>query len=238
MPRYIIGQVLVLLWLFTFAPDGQLLIGCDDPATNGAFDAPRTAIELLHEMRRLEKAIADADKDGERASHIAEFCGLFIEIGEHPEITRNPTLQQLSLRVRTRLSGVERRTITELKRRKIPMPAEMEAQERDDRMRRARGLPPRSLNSSSSESANASSAHTPTPSVSVNNDQTGHAAPGPDFGWQLVNLIRMTIRPGYWSTAGGPGKALYFGQSRALVIHGSWRVHEDVADLLNALRGG
>ncbi|MFN3190064.1 MAG: hypothetical protein ACE361_06030 [Aureliella sp.] len=251
----------------------------------------REIAELHRELRRLEKGTAKAKTDGERALNITELCQLFVEVGQHPEIAKSPTLQSLSVRLRTRLRGIERRTSDELRRRGIEEPEEYIELRRRERLKRSqqsnlgrarsvgfrgnhvqqdrpefgqrqgansagqgsvtvgtgakasdRSDGEKSTRSASSNSSEGSASSTFESSSNRSDSRGripgGNAAPGPDYSWQLVNLIHMTIQPDYWSVAGGPGKAIYFGNARALVIHGSWRVQEDVADLLTALRGG
>ncbi|MCR9295202.1 MAG: hypothetical protein NXI32_20985 [bacterium] len=212
---------------------------------------PRSIAEIHRELRRLERETARTESDRERVENILSLCRLFVEIGQHPEITDSPTLQSLSVRLRTRLRGIERRTITELRRRGIDQPENLKSLPSKQRQTTAMAEsvanhagPNRQHDAAAVRQGVHFSAHGDD-SQNVHSDESGlpasfgrgHAAPGPDFGWSLVNLIQQTIQPDYWSVAGGPGKALYFGHSRALVIHGSWRVHEDVADLLAALRG-
>lgn len=201
-------------------------------------EKPRSLADIHVELRQLERETARVETDAERAVNILSLCRLFVEIGQHPELPQSPTLQSLSVRLRARLAGIEKRTMQELRRRQIPQPASMIEQEKAFRKSRVSGAvrPGRGTGGSTSDSP-------ATPSLPIGKTDSagsGHAGPGglPDYGWGLVDLIRKTIRPDYWSTAGGPGKAIYFGQARALVIHGSWRVQEDVADLLEALRGG
>ncbi|MEM8736157.1 MAG: hypothetical protein AAGG44_18145, partial [Planctomycetota bacterium] len=264
-----------------------------DKTSDKPVDTPVREISELHkELRRLEKGTAKAKNDTERAQNITELCQLFVEVGQHPDIAKSPTIQSLSVRLRTRLRGIERRTSDELRRRGIPEPEEYIALRREERANRSRAAggsransvafqrnhPSRERPGATNQSANAANStaageagtkkqSTDSASVAASsrgdatknstgnssgqstagegnmrgNDAgggSGNAAPGPDYSWQLVNLIHMTIQPDYWSVAGGPGKAIYFGNARALVIHGSWRVQEDVADLLTALRGG
>jgi hypothetical protein len=241
-------------------------------------DAPKTRsiAEIHRDLRRLDKGTAKSKNDAARAANIVALCRLFVEVGEHPETPKSHTLQNLSVRLRTRLRGLDRRTSDELKRRGIQPPAELIQEERDQRAARAQfgslanahqalarknishlsqqksageenntGSQTNSHRDSSKSKQSSFTAGSHSESEFQSSEQAGqgtslpgNAAPGPDYGWQLVNLIRMTIRPDYWSIAGGPGKAIYFGHSRALVVHGSWRVQEDVAELLTALRGG
>lgn len=213
----------------------------------------RTSAEIQKALRSAERAMGSAGTDEEKTAGIIALCQLFVEISQHEDLTSNASLQRMSVRLRARLQGVEARTVDELARRKIPEPEEMRAQTQAFRRTRGKAAAAsaqhsfanhRKMDSGSSDSTSATSGITgPGSSQSgagSSQSGAGNAAPGglPDYGWTLVNLIRQTVRPEYWSTVGGPGKAIYFGHSRALVIHGSWRVQEEVADLLNALRGG
>jgi len=56
---------------------------------------------------------------------------------------------------------------------------------------------------------------------------------GQDGGEALVELIRSTIAPESWDTAGGPGTIVYYRQWQALVI----RQTEEVHWLIGGLRG-
>ncbi len=53
---------------------------------------------------------------------------------------------------------------------------------------------------------------------------------------QLIKLITSTVQPKWWSDMGGPGTIEYFPLGMALVINQTPDVHEQVADLLAALR--
>ncbi|MEM7475001.1 MAG: hypothetical protein AAF483_08410 [Planctomycetota bacterium] len=211
----------------------------------------RTSSKIFQDLIRLEKEMGKAKTDEAKAKNIGELCALFIEVAEHPHIGKNGSLQNMNVRLQTRLKGLETRTVKELKRRKIPEPPEMVEERRRENQKRAAagGASQRNQSGQSrlgGQSGFGSQADSGTNSRGEQGGAEGgqagigggNAGPGPDYGWQLVNLIRNTIRPEYWSVAGGPGKAIYFGNKRALVIHGSWRVQEDVADLLTALRGG
>jgi hypothetical protein len=207
---------------------------------------------IHRQVRELERATAKAETDSAKSRNIAALCSLFVEIGQHPELPNSPAMQRLSIRLRTRLAGLERRTIKELRRRRLPEPESMiEERQAFQRSRAFRGSPYRRRQTAENTSmgqvameGSASLADEKAETRSANMPQAGvtagNHAPGglPDYGWLLVHLIRQTIQPEYWSVAGGPGKVIYYGPSRALVVYGSWRVQEDVAELLNALRGG
>jgi len=73
---------------------------------------------------------------------------------------------------------------------------------------------------------------------STNQDRpSGLAAAGiPDTGWQLIELIQRIIAPDFWESRGGPGSIRYFAMRRVLVIRATTDVHEQIRDLLMALR--
>lgn len=65
----------------------------------------------------------------------------------------------------------------------------------------------------------------------------GQAAGGMfDNGWQLVELIQRIIAPDFWESRGGPGSMRYFAMKRVLVVRATSDVHQQIKDLLTALR--
>ncbi|MEC8557270.1 MAG: hypothetical protein VXZ82_19885 [Planctomycetota bacterium] len=205
---------------------------------------PRRAVVITRELVELEKQTNKLKSDVDKGENIIRICELFVEVGEHPSISTNGAFQSLNMRIRNRLRGIERRLVKEMKQRKIPEPPEMVARREEENKRRAAGNSAAYGSASNGSAGQGNSAlggfhrNSPSGENAAGNSPGANAAPGPDYGWYLVNLIRTVIKPEYWSVAGGPGKAIYFPNSRALIIHGSWRIQEDVADLLTALRGG
>lgn len=57
-----------------------------------------------------------------------------------------------------------------------------------------------------------------------------------DNGWQLVELIQRVVAPDFWEPRGGPGSIRYFAMRRVLVVRATSDVHQQVKDLLTALR--
>lgn len=234
-----------------------LILSDEMPQRNAS--EPRSLAVIHQQVRTQEKAVARSKTDEDKSKSIATLCSLFVEIGEHPDLPKSQTFQSLSVRLRSRLSGIEKRTIDELRRRKIAEPESMIEDSKAFRRSRylaSKGITIRhgtsresassgaqrssageSRSSSGSEGGEQSTGNTTGDGDAAGETVNGNAAPGglPDFGWGLVDLIRKTIRPDYWAVSGGPGKAIYFGPSRAIVIHGSWTVQEDVAELLTAL---
>ncbi len=74
-------------------------------------------------------------------------------------------------------------------------------------------------------------------SISGQPQRGAQAAGGiPDTGWELVELIQRIIAPDFWDSRGGPGSIRYFAMRKVLVIRATTDVHEQVRDLLTALR--
>ena len=60
---------------------------------------------------------------------------------------------------------------------------------------------------------------------------------GPAFVAQpLIDMIVNTISPETWQQRGGQGTIMYYANNPALVIRQSQRVHEEIGELLQALR--
>src|SRR5262249_24154810 len=55
-------------------------------------------------------------------------------------------------------------------------------------------------------------------------------------GDKVMELIKATLAPGSWSEQGGPGTIDYYPLSLALVVNQTAEVHEQIAELLQALR--
>lgn len=77
-------------------------------------------------------------------------------------------------------------------------------------------------------------------SISVHAAENGKpaaaAAAGGDSGWELVELIQQLVHPNFWETSGGPGTIRYFALRKLLVVRATSDVHEQIRDLLSALR--
>ena len=57
-----------------------------------------------------------------------------------------------------------------------------------------------------------------------------------DDAARLIELIQTVVRPEFWRDSGGPGSIFYYQSKRALVIRATSDVHQDIGDLLRALR--
>ena len=75
--------------------------------------------------------------------------------------------------------------------------------------------------------------------ASRSNANAGGAGAGgaiADSGWELVELIQRVVAPDFWDAQGGPGAIRYFAMRRVLVVRATTDVHEQIKDLLMALR--
>ncbi len=207
----------------------------DENATTNS--APRDPVEISREETALVRLTSKKTDEVQRVKAIVGLCKLFVEIGEHPQVADNATLQRVSVEVQARLRGIEQRLISELRRRKIEEPQSMIDEQRNRRLGRNRNFANQQSGNSAGEASGQSLSESASGSSNAMNF-AGLSGPGDfnEMGWWLVGLIRHTVEPDYWDTSGGPGTVVYYGPSRALVIRGSWRIHEQVADLLSALR--
>jgi hypothetical protein len=65
----------------------------------------------------------------------------------------------------------------------------------------------------------------------------GAAAAAPfGNGWEIVELIQRIVDPDFWDSRGGPGSIKYFAMRRVLVVRATSDVHQQIKDLLTALR--
>ena len=104
------------------------------------------------------------------------------------------------------------------------------------------GAPTGSTNHTNDDSQTSLNGNQPNGSRPVGGQNTqasrgAQAAAGiPDTGWQLVELIQRIIAPDFWESRGGPGSIRYFAMRKVLVVRATTDIHEQVRDLLTALR--
>jgi hypothetical protein len=74
------------------------------------------------------------------------------------------------------------------------------------------------------------------PALGIGPNRAALAGGPPDNGQALVDLIQRTIAPASWDVNGGPGAIVYFRPSRVLVVRQRSEVHEQLQDVVGALR--
>ncbi|MEM0925404.1 MAG: hypothetical protein AAGJ83_05150 [Planctomycetota bacterium] len=181
--------------------------------------AETTTTELGRHVREHLILHAKAKGATEKNDAILSLCDLYVVLRSDARYSSSEMLQGDAAKLRRRLLSVVGRLERQLKHEGIERPPTLSS----DVDRLLRSI---SLGNDSSDS-NASS------------DDGGFSAGGgriTDTGWGLVELIKRIIAPDFWSDRGGNGTIQYFAMSRALVIRATTDVHQQIEDLLNALR--
>lgn len=124
-------------------------------------------------------------------------------------------LQGDAAKLRRRLLSVARRREAQLKRKGIPRPESL---------------------STEVDSAMDSASDEKKEGVGSLAKPAGRGGAALDEGWRLVELIERVISPDFWESRGGPGAVRYFAIRRVLVVRATTDVHEQIKDLLMALR--
>ncbi|MEL6107513.1 MAG: hypothetical protein AAFU85_15845 [Planctomycetota bacterium] len=168
------------------------------------------------EQLRLEATAKTTRQQNDAA---VALCDLYVVLRSDERFGESELLQGTATRVRRRLINISKRLIRQLKREGKERPAgfsEMVDQAVET-----------SLSSESLSEENQSASST----------LQGANAPGEVAnGWALVELIQRVISPDFWQPVGGPGTAYYFPMRRLLVIRATTDVHQQIKDLLMALR--
>jgi hypothetical protein len=173
--------------------------------------------KLRQETRELlrEEAIASSVASKEAAVHA--LCDWYVVLRSDQSYEASDMLQGDAAKVRRRLLSIARSRESQLKRDRVPRPDEISSQV------------DAAIRSALSEET--------TVSDLLESSKTGMAPGGlADDGWQLVELIQRIVSPDFWEPTGGPGAIRYFAMRRVLVVRATSDVHEQIKDLLTALR--
>lgn len=179
-------------------------------------DAPLTRFRQQTSELLKQEATASAGQAKEAA--IAALCDMYVVMRSDDRYATSEMLQGDSAKIRRRLLSIARQRTNELKRNKVPRPDSL---------------------SSEVESAITSALESEsTVSDLLQPSKLGGHAGGAamDNGWQLVELIQRIVTPDFWDSLGGPGTIRYFAMRRVLVVRATSDVHEQIKDLLIALR--
>ncbi len=165
------------------------------------------------DLLREQATVADSAKQD---AAIAALCDMYVILRNDPRYSTSEMLKADASKVRRRLLTIARRREGQLKRQGIARPATLSA-EVDSVIRSA-------LSDDAGKVG----------------DLAIPSAPGggavADQGWQLVELIQRVVAPDFWENRGGPGVIRYFAMRRVLVVRATTDVHEQIRDLLMALR--
>jgi hypothetical protein len=192
-------------------------LSCDSLTAETAL-TPLTT--LRHETRELLRQEATLDDGRAKDAAIAALCDLYVVLRNDDRYATSEMLQGDAAKVRRRLLSIAHRRESQLKRQKIEKPS--------------------SLSGAVDSAIDSALADGPGFSDQVKHglgEQSGQGGGAlPDTGWQLVELIQRVVAPDFWDRQGGPGTIRYFAMRRVLVVRATTDVHEQIKDLLMALR--
>ncbi len=172
---------------------------------------------LRKQTRQLLKYEASTDDILKKRSAALAICDWYVVLHSDSRYATSEMLRGDAATVRKRLIRISIQTEAKLKRTNVPEPRDL--QRRVDQM----------IADFATESPGDCESE-PTTLVAAG----GGAAV--DEGWQLVELIQRIIAPDFWQPQGGPGIVRYFALKRAIVVRATSDVHQQVQELLMALR--
>jgi hypothetical protein len=175
--------------------------------------AETSTTRLRRQARELLRQEAIAAAGVSKDAAVAALCDMYVILRNDSRYFSSDMLREDAMQVRRRLIGVARKRVGQLRRDGVVRPSGLSADVE-----------------SAIESA-----------LDRENDQRGQplALGGgaiQDEGWRLVELIQRVVAPDFWENRGGPGAIRYFAIRRVLVVRATTDVHEQIKDLLMALR--
>lgn len=180
-------------------------------------NAETSVTSLRHQTSkqlRLESIAKDVETKDEAA---AALCDLYVVLRCDPRFAASEMLQGDATKVRRRLLTIARRREIQLERAGIQRPANL-----TERVETAIEV---SLSDNETDRAASQTHHFGAAAGAAANN-----------GWQLVELIQRIVAPDFWEPLGGAGSIHYFAMRRILVVRATTDVHQQVKDLLMALR--
>jgi hypothetical protein len=185
----------------------------------------------ITQMRQLtseflqEQAEAERDKLPTAQDQVLRLCNWYVILRDDDRYFNSPLLRSTAAQVRVRLLKIAKDQARQLKYNDVPRPEAVVSQI-DSQIE---------WFESKMTGGKLSEAEMPT---NARSDRLEGAAAGPelDTGWQLVELIERIVHPDFWENQGGPGTLTYFAARRVLVVRATSDVHQELKDLLTALR--
>lgn len=234
-------------------------------AKNQAEKPPRNlpSLTLLgNQARSLLRQEAVLKGGPEKKAAATALCDLYVILRLDTRYGGSRMLQGDATRIRRRLISIAKKKENELKREGIARPTNLSsavsssiAAAISKHQNEADGTTPGGGNPGGNNAASDSQlvsgndqrkndrpaggkGETKGPGSTSGQPQRGAQAAGsiPDTGWELVELIQRIIAPDFWDSRGGPGSIRYFAMRKVLVIRATTDVHEQIRDLLTALR--
>ncbi|TWT50781.1 hypothetical protein Pla22_35240 [Rubripirellula amarantea] len=221
-----LNQLVLRKWCVTFHLTLTFIL-----ASGGSFavsddEVSPTRFRAVVRLALKDEACANSAAAKQEAA--ATLCDLYVALRSDHRYHKLPMLQADCSKIRTRLLKISQSESRRLKRENIGRPEGL-----DDRVRLAIDQAVQTEGDSSFGSSGSVEASTGQTDVGL---PVGLAGPGFDTGWQLVELIQQIVHPEYWDRGGGSGTIRYYSMRRVLVVSATTDVHEQVADLLKALR--
>ena len=217
---------------------------------------------LGNESRKLLRQEAVLKTGVEKKAAATALCDMYVILKLDPRYGGSKMLQGDATQIRRRLISIAKRNEKALNREGVPRPpnlssdvsasitaaihkyqnkatgndGEINSPTAGNDSDNASGDLPSNSNDDTQASQGGDLATDSNPAAS--RDAQGAQAAGgiPDTGWQLVELIQRVIAPDFWESRGGPGSIRYFAMRKVLVIRATTDIHEQVRDLLTALR--
>ena len=187
-----------------------ILVSATFSSTYG--EQPTSLTRLRNDARDLLKAEATAQKSSQKDAAVAALCDMYVILRSDQRYESSTMLQADAAKIRRRLLTVAQKRKAGLRREKVERPDSLAA-EIDESI--------------------ASAVHNAEQGRRLRAGGGGVVA---DEGWRLVELIERVIAPQFWEARGGPGAVYYFATRRVLVVRATSDVHEQIKDLLTALR--
>lgn len=217
----LISQMVVMVMI------GAMLIG--------AADAEEVSTTSLREQTRKQLRLESTAETGTPKDDAATaLCDLYVVLRGDARFQSSEMLQGDATKVRRRLLTIARRREIQLERQGIQRPSELGRQV------------DAAIKKSLTEEGNGS-VDVVEGQINLNSDSaageasggaggSGGGAGGGGGGWQLVELIERIVAPDFWESRGGVGSIQYFAMRRVLVVRATSDVHQQIKDLLTALR--
>ncbi|MEM1070261.1 MAG: hypothetical protein AAGI63_15260 [Planctomycetota bacterium] len=185
------------------------------PATAVEEDLPSLTFlrNQTRDLLRQHATLPDGEKKNEAT---VALCDLYVVLRHDPRYSGSEMLKGDAVKIRRRLLSVARDLERDLRRSGTERSSQLSAEV-----------------DSAIESALAGD---DTGQQSLGEQNAAAAGGLFDNGWQLVELIQRIAAPDFWEPQGGPGSIRYFAMRRVLVVRATSDVHEQVKDLLTALR--
>lgn len=217
---------------------------------------------LGNESRKLLRQEAVLKSGPEKNAAATALCDMYVILRLDSRYSGSKMLQGDATRIRRRLISIAKRNEKTLNREGVPRPPNLSSevsasitaaiqkhQKKADGTDAEKNSPAADNDSDHASGGLASNSNDDTQAsqggdratdsnpAAGQNAQGAQAAGGiPDTGWQLVELIQRVIAPDFWESRGGPGSIRYFAMRKVLVIRATTDIHEQVRDLLTALR--